>query len=138
MSNSNESLAIIPRKKSVLIDLAVDIADGLVFTNRHLGEDIHLLFSIFVPLSVYAMNGKITKKLAKSIGIVYEYVSKHDGTVNGYPQFTKSCYILNQDDSEFVIKSVQKCILLKSFMKKDPNICGWEKDNWSVFKMNNY
>ena len=90
------------KTKEELKQLALDISDGKVFTDRHLRdvEDIGMVF-MPIPLGAFA---KESKEYIDDIGLIYEYWSEAGPrSVNGYPSFF-SMTVLGKEDTEQVFK----------------------------------
>lgn len=85
------------RDNAFLKQLAQDIYQGKVFTDRHVqnAQDLHMVFMILAL-------GGVSKKVAEHVGMVYEYLDKRGPmAINGYPTFF-SCNLLNKHDTKVV------------------------------------
>ncbi len=70
-----------------LKQLAIDIYDNKVFTDRHIreGESAHRIAVIFMPIALGAFK---TKEEIDDLGLIYEYYDKASPrAINGYPSF---------------------------------------------------
>lgn len=77
--------------------LARDVAEGRVFTDRHI-RDAGLFASVFMPL-VFMDDEYRARLEANPPGLVYEYLEKAGPrSVNGYPMFL-SLRLLSQPDA---------------------------------------
>src|ERR1035437_1124102 len=102
-----------PMEKKEIRILAKEIAEGSVFTSRHLGKQVDLLPVVFMPLIFGGLNPETeylrdNAKKEDGLGLIYEYY-KASGprAINGFPTFT-SCRLLNQKDTEEVFKLVKE------------------------------
>lgn len=100
-----------------LKQVAVDIYDGKIFSDRHFSspEEAQSLISVvFMPLGMGALK---TKKQVADLGLVYEYFDKAGPrAVNGFPMFM-SCRFLNKADAKKMFGFFEEYKKLKdSFM----------------------
>lgn len=101
----NSILSLFEDKPEVeLRQLAIDMAAGRVFTDRHVRKgDQGLLGSIFMPL-VLMSDEQRTAIGASNVGMFYEHLSEAaPRCINGYPIFL-SMRMLSQHDTKLVIK----------------------------------
>lgn len=83
-----------PATEPELRQLALDIVEGRVFDSSQLGDDAHLMGSVFMPL---AFMEPVAKEELETWGLVYEYMSAAGPrAINGYPMFM-SCRVLHRD-----------------------------------------
>lgn len=82
-----------------LKQLAIDIKESKVFTDRHIDpkEDPGILASIFLPIALGAFAG-IAQEQFQEIGLIYGYIQQAGPrSVNGYPVFFNMQMLSNAD-----------------------------------------
>ena len=90
-----------------LRQLALDIADGVVFTDRHI-NDISLLGSVFMPLLFIEDFDKMD-----DVGMIYERMSKANHmSINSYPIFM-SFKTINKEDTKKVMEYYEEIMDIK-------------------------
>lgn len=106
-----------PERQQELKQLALDTADGKVFTDRHLSKNQYdLLPNIFMPLLF--LNEELKAKLEKECVLVYEYLEKAGPrSINGYPMFMSFRY-LTQEELELFANYYDKAVELKKDVLK--------------------
>lgn len=98
--------------------LAIDLADGNVFTNCHL-DNPDQIASHFIPLGLGAFDKK-TKKEISDIGMIYEYNNKAlPMACNGKPMFISFSY-LNKEDTLKLHAYYKEIKALKEKFKNGP------------------
>lgn len=113
-TTSKESLPIRALDEQELKQLAMDIVDGKVFTDRHVrkgGEgDMPM---IFMPIALGCFQTEDEANLQK-IGMLYEYYDKAGPrSMNGYPVFT-SLHIFPQVQLELLEQTMRNYEALKN------------------------
>jgi hypothetical protein len=102
-----------------LKQLAIDIVDNKVFTDRHLrdGESTNV-YMVFMPIALGAFKD-MTDEQKKGIGLLYEYYDKAGPrSFNGYPIFM-SVQILSVDEYQIMVKHFEEYSAIKeSFVHK--------------------
>jgi len=84
-----KTLDFTDRSDEWLKQLAIDIHEGKVFTDRHIREEdySHGIKTIFIPLALGSLSDYPKEELGK-IGLIFEYMHKASPTsINGYPSF---------------------------------------------------
>lgn len=80
-----------------LKQLAADIYDNKVFTDRHIrggGNDLQM---IFLPIALGAFSD-MKKKEREKVSLIYEYISKAGPrSINGYPIFMSVNYLTKEE-----------------------------------------
>lgn len=101
-----EQQSEIDKKPVDLKQLAMDLYENKVFTDRHLlssGND-YLIPSVFMPVALGAFSGKTQEEIKAEVGMIYEYYSEAGPRgINGYPCFF-SFRILSPEDTEKMFK----------------------------------
>ena len=100
-----------------LKQIAVDLYDGKIFSDRHFSgpeETKNLISVVFMPLGMGVFK---TKKQVANLGMVYEYLDKAGPrAINGFPMFI-SCRFLNKADAKKMFGFFEEYKKLKnSFM----------------------
>lgn len=108
----NEEVSYIPQEDSFLKQLAMDIVDNKVFTDRHIKEhDMRLLPSIFMVIALggaKTTSAIIQRTYKNYYGMIYEYYDKcGPRVINGYPIFF-SHRLLDGLDAYKTLQFVQK------------------------------
>lgn len=87
-----------PKTDEELRTLAKDLADGKVFTDRHIPEnDPNLLTAVFMIL-IFLDDKQREEMENDNITLIYEYLDKAGSrSINGCPSFM-SLQMLNKDD----------------------------------------
>lgn len=95
------------KSPSELRQLAMDIANGHVFTSRHIREhDLDKIGMIFMPI-LFMTSEQHEEWKETGVTLIYEYNSKAGPrSVNGYPMFM-SCAALNKTDDARVWELVR-------------------------------
>jgi len=107
-----------PKKESELKIIAQDLADGKIFCDRHLNDDIQLIPSVFMILALGGQNWADWMLHAK-INFVYEYLDKAGPSfINGYPTFF-SCGMLSENDTKKMLKFYEKILEMKKKKKEE-------------------
>jgi len=99
-----------------LKQIAMDLVDGKIFTDRSIDQtDSRLFASIFMPV----MFGCFNDKDINTVGLVYEYLSEAGPrSINGYPIFM-SLRMLNREDTQIMSEMAQKYDKLKTEFATD-------------------
>jgi hypothetical protein len=100
----------VPKTDAELRQLAMDIVENKVFTDRHLNEnEASMLGQVFMP--IIFMSEEQTKKVFEDVGMVYEYYSEAGPRgINGLPVFM-TVRFLSSDESNRIapmIKTIQE------------------------------
>ena len=104
-------MAIVKKTKEELRQLAVDIADGKVYTNRHLPNP-EMVNSVFLLIGLGGLH-QHHKDDIDSIGLIYEYLSEAGPrSINGQPQFF-SLRLLDKEDTELMFQYYNKYLKTK-------------------------
>lgn len=107
-----------PKKQSELKDIAKDLVDGKIFSDRHIPEyDRHLTSMIFMVL---ALGGSkfASSMIDQKITFVYEYLNEtNPRAINGYPTFF-TLRMLNDKDTEKMFKYYDKIKEMKEEEQK--------------------
>jgi len=85
-----------------LKQIAMDLYEGKIFTDRHLLMDRqeHMLPSVFMPIMLGAFSSKSEEELKNTIGMIYEYYSEAGPrSINGFPIFF-SLKVLSPKETE--------------------------------------
>lgn len=85
-----------------LKQLAMDIYDNKVFTNRHIepGHMAKMMGSIFMPFGLGGLSNT-PKEDMERIGLIYEYMDKAGPiAVNGYPTFMSMQFLTREQDTK--------------------------------------
>jgi len=108
-----------PKKESELKDIARDLADGKIFSDRHLWESNQYLFpSVFMVIAL-ADQRFIDNMQHAEISFVYEYLKDSGPTaINGFPIFF-TCRMLNKKDSEKMFKYYDKILEMKKKQQEE-------------------
>jgi hypothetical protein len=116
-----EKPMIKPYSEEELKKLAVDIENGLVFTNLHL-TDQSMLNSVFMLL-VFFTQEQMKKLEEEKVGLIFEYLSEAGPmAINGLPSFF-SVRFLNESDTEKLRQYAKEYKNLKdSFLEKKQEI----------------
>lgn len=96
-TEENQVESAIPKTDQELRQIALDLADGKIFCNRHVPpNDSRMLLSIFMILSLM----ENANQWVRDAGLIYEYLSEAGPrSINGYPMFM-SCRKLNIEDTK--------------------------------------
>lgn len=91
--------------------IAMDMAEGKVFTSNHIPEDqIDMLPKIFMVIAL----GGIHPEHTKNLGMIYEYISEAAPmAINGFPSFF-SHKMLNRSDTTKLWELYNKYVKMKS------------------------
>jgi hypothetical protein len=102
----------VSKTESELRQLAVDIVEGKVFTDKHDRGGLEY-GDIWLPIRLGAFAEWSTEDL-KRIGMLYEYVNKAgDRSVNGYPTFL-SLNALDMEDNNKVWKFHEQYVEMRN------------------------
>lgn len=102
-----------------LRQIALDLADGKIFSDRHLGDQSHMIGSVFMPVILGAFSD-LTKEEIDSgkVSFLYEYLSEAGPmAVNGFPTFFSVKY-LNKEETEIMFDYFNKWSALKDEFNK--------------------
>ena len=103
------------KTKEELKQIAIDLADGKIFSDRHIREgDSKSIGTVFMPLILGAF-GDMTEEEQKAgkVTFIYEYLDKAGPrSINGMPCFF-SCQILNREETELMFELHEKYVALK-------------------------
>ena len=106
MQDKIESEAKPVKTDEELKQLALDIFQGLVFTDRHL-SDVRDIQTVFMPL-FFMDEASMERLKADDPGLIYEYISEASPvSANGLPSFF-SMKILSQDEAKKVVEMCQQ------------------------------
>lgn len=98
-----------PKTDDELRQLAMDIVDNKVFTDRHMQEhEAHMLGQVFMP--IIFMDQEQSKAVFEDVGMVYEYYSEAGPrSVNGLPMFMSVRFLSNEETNRIapMIKEIQ-------------------------------
>lgn len=100
------------KTEAELRQIAMDLGDGKIFTDRHLRhpEELPLVFMV-IPLGAFK---NFTEEQRKNIGLVYEYYDQAGpGSANGYPLFM-SLRMLTREETEQMIGYYKEYMELKN------------------------
>lgn len=114
ISKEKKEIFNISRKKEeTLKQLAIDIVENKVFTDRNLNkEEYNKLFLIFIPLMFLQKEDKLNWK--EDLGMFYEYYDKAGlGSINGSPIFY-SVQLLHNKDLDLLQTFIDNYIKLKN------------------------
>src|SRR5262249_16570090 len=89
----------VPKTDAEIRQLAEDLYRGLIFTDRHIGNQPNLIKSVFMPLFFLEEKDIESLKQAK-IGLFFEYIKEAGPMfINGFPIFS-SMQMLSDDDAK--------------------------------------
>ena len=101
-----------------LKDLAVDLYEGRIFTDRFHLNNPREIGIVFMPIGLGGF-GKKTKEEIADIAMVYEYLDQAGPTsINGHPIFG-SCWFLNRKEFDVLWKYYEKYRDMKKEFESD-------------------
>jgi hypothetical protein len=103
-----------------LKQIAMDLVDGKIFSDRHLGESNQsMLGSVFMPIVLGAFSKMTEEELKEGkVSFIYEYLSEAGPmAVNGMPTFF-SMRVLNKEETEIMFEYHDKYASLKEEFNK--------------------
>lgn len=107
----------IPKTDAELKQIAVDIFENKIFTNRHIAqEDMKLVSSLFMPIALGAFSSWTEEEL-QDIGLIYEYMTEAaPRNVNGYPSFFSMQILSNEENRRMVVFYKEYSALKEGFV----------------------
>lgn len=110
-----------PKTDDELKQLSMDLANGKIFTNRHLPEhDKTSLGMIFMPLVLGAFKDRDEEDI-KDIGLIYEYYDKAGPrSINGYPSFFSFGFLDTNDCNRMHAYYTEYIALKDKFQRSSP------------------
>lgn len=101
-----------------LKELAVDLAEGKIFSNLHLGEQHHMFQSVFMVM-VFMKQEDIDQMIANDIHFFYEYMNQAGPmSINGMPNFF-SVRMLNKKDFHDMWIEYEKYVAMRTEFLED-------------------